>query len=367
MMKKDYTIFTLSPGSTSTKFAVFKGEACLFRANVAHDPAVLKSFVEIKDQLPYRRETILSELEKSGISLSDIDAFAAYSGGLESMEGGIYPINAKILEHSREGRTVKHPATLGALLIFDMAKPYGSPTYLVNPPDVDEYCDLARLTGLKGVYRESRVHALNQKEVAMRYSLEIGKEYEESNLVVAHVGGGLSITAHKQGRMIDGNDVLNGSGPMAPNRSGSVPLVPVIKMCFSGEFTEKEMIQRVGKTGGLFDHLGTDSALEIKRRISEGDSYAKLVYDGMAYQLAKDIGAYAVVLEGMVDGIILTGGVSNDEYFVQNIIRRVSWIAPVKAYGGDFEMEALTSGAIRALSGKEKTKVYTGIPAWRGF
>lgn len=366
-MNKVYKIFTLSPGSTSTKLAVFENDSCVFKANVAHDPNKLKSFAEISEQLPYRKETILEELKKAGISLAEIDAFAAYSGGLESMVGGAYPVNDKILKHSREGRTVKHPAILGAQLIHAFSEEYGANAYLINPPDVDEFQDLARITGLKGVYRESRVHVLNQKEVAMRYAQELGKKYEECNFVVCHVGGGLSITAHKHGLMIDGNDVLNGDGPMAPNRSGEVPAVPLIRMCFSGEFTEKEMIAKISKTGGLLGHLGTDSALEINKRIKEGDSYAKLIYDGMAYQLSKYIGSYAVVLEGKVDGIILTGGVSNDTYFTNQIKERCGWIAGIKIYGGDFEMEALAAGAIRVLTGKEETKVYTGEPVWNGF
>lgn len=362
-----YKIFTLSPGSTSTKLAVFEGTEMVFKANVSHDPEVLQSFKEISDQLPYRKETILSELAKAGIDLKDMDAFAAYSGGLNSMVGGIYPVNEKLLEHSRQGLTVKHPAILGAQLIHAFSEEYGGPAMVVNPPDVDEFEDLARVTGFPGIYRESRIHVLNQKEVAIRYATELGKKYEECNFVVCHVGGGLSISAHKCGLMIDGNDVLNGDGPMAPNRSGEVPAVPLIKMCFSGEYTEKEMIAKIGKTGGLLGHLGTDDTRVIGQRIENGDKHAKLIYDGMAYQLSKYIGSYAVVLKGKVDGIILTGGVSNHKYFTDQIAERCSWIAPIKIYGGDFEIEALASGAIRYLTGEEEPKEYTGEPVWSGF
>lgn len=366
-MEKTYKIFTLSPGSTSTKLAVFENEKQIFKANVAHDPEKLKTFAEISDQLDYRKETILDELKNAEISLAEMDAFAAYSGGLESMVGGIYPVNDMILKHSREGRTVKHPAILGSQLIHAFSEEYGAPAYLVNPPDVDEFQDLARVTGLKGIYRESRVHVLNQKEVAMRYAAELGKKYEECNFVVCHVGGGLSITAQKHGLIIDGNDVLNGDGPMAPNRSGEVPAVPLIKMCFSGKYNEKEMIAKISKTGGLLGHLGTDNTLEIEKKIEDGDKYAKLILDGMAYQLSKYIGSYAVVLEGEVDGIILTGGVSNSKYFTDQIAKRCKWVAPIKIYGGDFEMEALAAGAVRVLNGSEEAKEYTGIPVWNGF
>ncbi len=362
-----YQIFTLSPGSTSTKLAVFRDNEMLFKANVQHDPEKLRTFQRVSDQKPYRVETILNELKANGISIEDMNAFSAYSGGLESTPGGIFPVNEKILEDCSSGRLMEHPAILGAQIIGEFAKQTGKPAYLVNPPDVDEFDDVARIAGIKGVYRESHVHVLNQKEVAMRAAAKLGKKYEECNFVVCHVGGGLSITAQKQGRIVDGNDVLNGDGPMAPNRSGYVPLLPVIEMCYSGKYTEKEMKTKVSKTGGLVSLLGTDNMLEIKNRIAKGDKWAALVYENFAYQLAKYIGSYACVLEGKVDAIVMTGGVSNDEDFIANVKRYAGWIAPMIVYGGDFEMEALASGAIRALSGQEQTKEYTGVPVWSGF
>jgi butyrate kinase len=217
------------------------------------------------------------------------------------------------------------------------------------------------------VYRKSHVHCLNQKEVAIRYASELGISYEEGNFVVAHVGGGLSVAAHRHGRMVDANDVLEGSGPFAPNRSGDVPLKPVVALAFSGEHDKKEIMGVIGKTGGLKGLLGTDDAIEINDRIAAGDAWAKVVYEAMAYQTAKAIGAFAVALKGQVDGIILTGGVSNDKGFVAYIEERVGWIAPVVAYGGDFEMEALAEGALRALRGEEELKEYTGVPVFSGF
>ncbi len=362
-----YRIFTLSPGSTSTKLAVFDGEKLQFKANVQHDPEKLKSFARVSEQKPYRVETILKELGDNGISIKDMDAFAAYSGGLESTPGGIFPVNEKILEDCSSGRLMEHPAILGAQIIGAFAEETGKPAYLVNPPDVDEFDDVARLSGIKGIYRESHVHVLNQKEVAMRAARQLGKKYEDCCFVVCHVGGGLSITAQKNGRIVDGNDVLNGDGPMAPNRSGYVPLLPVIKMCFSGRYTEREMKTMVSKTGGLVSLLGTDNMLEIEGRIARGDKWAKLVFDNFAYQLAKYIGSYACVLEGKVDAVVMTGGVSNDEAFISLVKKYAGWIAPFIVYGGDFEMEALASGAVRALSGEEELKEYTGVPVWSGF
>ena len=362
-----YKIFTLSPGSTSTKLAVFDGDHMLFKANVQHDPAKLKSFARVSEQKPYRVETILNELRANGIAIEDMDAFAAYSGGLVSTPGGIFPVNDKILEDCSSGRLMEHPAILGAQIIGAFAEQTGKPAYLVNPPDVDEFDDVARLTGIKGIYRESHVHVLNQKEVAMRAARELGKRYDECNFVVCHVGGGLSITAQKHGRIVDGNDVLNGDGPMAPNRSGYVPLLPVVKMCFSGKYTEQEMKTKVSKTGGLVSLLGTDNMLEIEARIAKGDKWAKLVFENFAYQLAKYIGSYACVLEGKVDAVVMTGGVSNDKAFIELVKRYAGWVAPFIVYGGDFEMEALASGAVRALSGEEELKEYTGEPVWNGF
>lgn len=367
MVEMGYKIFTLSPGSTSTKLAVFEDEKMLFKANVRHDPETLAGFAHVPDQKDYRVATILDNLKENGISIEEMDAFAAYSGGLVSTPGGIFPVNDKILEDCMSMRLMEHPAILGAPIIHDFAVKTGKPAFLVNPPDVDEFDDIARLTGIKGIYRESHVHVLNQKEVAMRAAKELGKPYSECRLVVCHVGGGLSITAQKDGRIVDGNDVLNGDGPMAPNRSGYVPLLPVIKQCFSGKYTLDDMKKRVSKTGGLLSLVGTDDMLEIKKRIENGDEWADLVYRNFAYQLAKYIGSYACVLEGQVDAIVMTGGVSNDADFIANVKKYAGWIAPVIVYGGDFEMEALASGAIRALSGEEETKEYTGEPVWNGF
>ena len=339
----------------------------MFKANVTHDPEQLKGFRRIADQLPYRVETILECLENAGIDIGEMDAFSAYSGGLVSTPGGIFPVNDKIIEDSTSGRLFEHPAMLGATIINDFAAKTGKPAYLVNPPDVDEFDDVARITGIKGIYRESHVHVLNQKEVALRAAKQLGKSIEECNFVVCHVGGGLSITAQQKGFIIDGNDVLNGVGPMSPNRSGDLPLLPIVKRCFSGEYSEEDIKNSISRSGGLMSLLGTDSALEINERINNGDEWAKLVYKAFAYILAKQIGSYAVALKGSIDAIVMTGGVSNDHLFIETVKGYVDWIAPLIVYGGDFEMEALASGAIRALSGEEAVKVYTGIPVWEGF
>lgn len=366
-MDKKYRIFTINPGSTSTKIALFENDTELFAANVSHDAAKLKEFREISDQFPYRKETILSELAKANISLKGVDAFVGRGGGLVSLEGGTYTINETLLHHARIGFTVKHPATLGSQLAYDFATTYGGKAFVVNPPDVDEFDLVSRVSGLSDVARESRGHPLNQKEVGIRYATSLGKRYEELNLVIAHIGGGVSVTAHKKGRMIDSNDVINGDGPMAPTRAGSIPAVAIIKMCYSGKYTEREMYDRITKTGGLVDHLGTSEVREVLERIKNGDTYAKLIYDAMIYQIGKNIGAYATVLKGDVDAILLTGGIANDSYLVEKITDMVKYIAPVKVYAGEFEMEALAAGALRVLTGQEQPKIYNGVPVWTGF
>jgi len=366
-MDKKYRIFTINPGSTSTKIALFENDRELFTANVSHDAAKLKEFREISDQFPYRKETILSELAKANISLEGVDAFVGRGGGLVSLEGGTYTINKTLLHHARIGFTVKHPATLGSQLAYDFATTYGGKAFVVNPPDVDEFDLVSRVSGLSDVARESRGHPLNQKEVGIRYATSLGKRYEELNLVIAHIGGGVSVTAHRKGRMIDSNDVINGDGPMAPTRAGSIPAVAIIKMCYSGKYTEREMYDRITKTGGLVDHLGTSEVREVLERIKNGDTYAKLIYDAMIYQIGKNIGAYATVLKGDVDAILLTGGIANDPYLIEKITDMVRYIAPVKVYAGEFEMEALAAGVLRVLTGQEQPKIYNGVPVWTGL
>jgi butyrate kinase len=366
-MNRSYRVFTINPGSTSTKIALFEGDSNIFSANVSHDAARLKEFRDISDQLPYRRETILSELAKNKIILKGIDAFAGRGGGLVGVEGGTYAVNDAMLSHARMGFTVKHPANLGSQLAYDFAMTYGGKAFVVNPPDVDEFQPLARITGFADIYRESRGHPLNQKETGIRYAAEIGRRYEDLNLVISHIGGGVTVTAHEKGRMVDSNDVINGDGPMAPTRAGALPAVTLIKLCFSGKYTEKELYDRVTKNGGLVDHLGISDVREVIKRIENGDAYAKLVYDAMIYQIGKNIGAYAAVLKGKVDAILISGGLANDPCLIEKIKDMVAYIAPVRVYAGEFEMEALASGAIRVLNGSEQVKTYTGLPVWTGF
>lgn len=367
-MKKVYRILAINPGSTSTKIAVFYNEKEIFSQNVSHDVEKLKEFGEIQNQLDYRKKTIEAELNSAGISLKDIDIFVGRGGGLLPLKGGVYEVTDKLLEHAAQAKAgAPHPAQLASQICARYVEEYGGRAFVVNPPDVDEYCDLARITGFSDIYRASHVHALNQKEVALRYCKKIGRKYEEVNLIVCHIGGGISITAHEKGNMIDSNDLLGGEGPMMPSRSGSLPAVQLVKMCFSGKYSEKDILNRINKAGGLTDHLGTSDARVIERRIEAGDKRAKLVYDAMIYQIAKFAGACAAALKGKVEAILLTGGISNSKYVTSKLKDYLEWIAPVEIMAGEFEMEALAAGALRVMRGEEEAKEYTGIPVWQGF
>ena len=366
-MSSTVKILAINPGSTSTKVAMFENETKVFSLNIDHDAEVLKGFKELSDQFPYRKETILAELAKNKVSLEGVAAFVGRGGGLVSLEGGVYSVNDVLLHHARIGYTVKHPATFGAQLAYDFAQTYGGQALVVNPPDVDEFEEVARVTGIAEICRESRVHALNQKEIGLRYAAKVGRKYEEMNLLICHIGGGISVTAHKKGRMVDSNDIAQGDGPMAPTRAGAIPAAPLIKLCFSGKYSQGELLDLLSKNGGLVDHLGTSDAREVTERIANGDKFAKLIYDAMIYQIGKSVGSYAAVLKGEVDAIIFTGGIANDKYLVEHLSAMVQWIAPITVMAGEFEMEALAAGAQRVLFKQEQTREYTGKPVWPGF
>ncbi len=363
-----YKIFAINPGSTSTKIALFEGDKCLFSANVSHDAEVLKKFQVITDQLPYREETIKQLLEDNHIDLSDVDAFVGRGGGLLAVEGGTYAVEETLLDHAYRGANgISHPAQLGSLLAHKFAEKYGKKAYVVNPPDTDELQDVSRVTGIKGVYRNIHLHALNLKETAIRHSELKGVAYEDADYVVCHIGGGVSISAHHKGRMIDGTDIVGGEGPMAPTRCGAVPVVEVVNYMEKNNVDYKTMRSLVMKTGGFVSHLNTSDALEVTKMIDEGNQYAKLVWDTFIYQIEKSIGAMSMSLKGHVDGILLGGGIVHNEELVKRITQDCSWIAPVYAYPGEFEMEAMAAGVIRVLDGKEELKHYSGKPAWSGF
>ncbi|MFA9463049.1 MAG: butyrate kinase [Velocimicrobium sp.] len=363
-----YKIFTINPGSTSTKIALFENEKVLYSANVSHDANKLEEFDSISSQMPYRKETILKLLLENDISLDGVDAFVGRGGGLLPLEGGTYKIDDFLIDHARRGANgIAHPAQLGSQLADEFCKEYGGIGLVVNPPDVDEYEDIARVTGIKEITRSSHIHSLNQKETAIRHAVSLGKKYEDCNFIVCHIGGGISIASHRNGKMIDGTDIVEGEGAMAPTRAGAIPAAPLIHMCYSGLYSEKEMLSKCTRSGGIVDHLGTSDALVVSQRAEQGEPYAKLIWDAMIYQITKAIGSMACVLQGKVDGILLGGGMVYNKDLVKKITESCDFIAPVSAYPGEFEMEAMASGAIRVLEGAEVAKTYTGIPVFDGF
>lgn len=361
-------IFAINPGSTSTKIALFDNDKIIFSENVSHDAKVLAQFKNVSDQLIYRKTTIMKILDKNNISIDKIDAFVGRGGGLCPIIGGTYEINDILLDHARRGANgIQHPAQLGSQLAHELAQEFGGRSFVVNPPDVDEFQDIARITGIDGLYRSSHIHSLNQKEIAIRHAKSMCKNYEDCNFVVCHIGGGISITAHKKGMMIDSNDIVEGKSPMAPTRMGAIPGAKLIRLCYSGKYTEAEMLEKCTKTGGFIDHLGTSDALEVSNRAEQGDKKAALIWQAMIYQIIKEIGSMAAVLHGEVDGILLGGGMVHNKNLVMQIEESCSFIAPVSAYPGEFEMEALASGALRVLMGREEPKEYSGEPIWSEF
>ncbi len=363
MSERVCQIVVINPGSTSTKVAVAENERIVFQENIGHSPEEL-AHKEVQQQLGMRTRLVLRTLQAAGVDLGRTDAFAGRGGGLKPLESGTYLVDDALLRDARTGTGGQHPAQLAAQICEALRQKYGGKAYVVNPPDVDEFCEAARISGIRGVYRESRVHALNQKEVAYRFCAANGLDYKRTNLIVAHIGGGISVTAHRQGKMIDSNDILHGDGPMAPTRCGSVSVAKVIELCYSGKFSKKEMLEKTTKTGGLMDLLGTADAREIERRIEAGDAHAKLVYDAMIYQIGKSIGSCGACLKGEVRQILLTGGMAHSGYLTGHLRELVGWIAPVTVMAGEFEMEALASGAYRVLTGQEPAALYTGIPPW---
>lgn len=366
-MAENYRVMVINPGSTSTKVGVFDGEEAVFTQNVSHEASDLAKFVGVSDQLPYRVGLIEKALSDNGVDLASVDAFVGRGGGLLPMEGGTYNVGPVLLNHATHSANgVQHPAQLGPQIAHAFAERVGKPAFVVNPPDTDELCDSARMTGIKGVYRHVHLHALNLKETAIRHAESQGKRYEDCNFIVCHIGGGISISAHKQGKMVDGGDIVGGEGPMAPTRCGAVPVAEVLDYIEAGH-SVAETRKLCMKSGGFVSLLGTSDALEVSERAAAGDTAAARAWDAMVYQICKYIGEMACVLEGKVDGILLGGGMVYNKGLVASIEKACGWIAPVSAYPGEFELEAMAAGARRVLSGTEQAREYTGIPVFEGF
>ncbi|MDO4734044.1 MAG: butyrate kinase [Lachnospiraceae bacterium] len=360
-------IVVINPGSTSTKIALYMDAEQVFSKNLDHSAEELSHFPEIADQLDFRKEVILKALEAENVDIRKTDAFAGRCTGLLPMPGGVYEVNDLMFQHASIGIGSRHAGNLGPMIAKDFAEEFGGRAFCVNPSSVDEFILDARLTGLKDEFRTSRGHPLNQKEVARHYALDEGKDYNDVNVIVVHMGGGISIGAHQKGKIIDNVDSTRGEGRMAPTRTGTIPAADLVEICFSGKYTRIQLLDKIMKTGGWVDHLGTSDGIEVGERIKNGDKYAEIVFNATAYQIAKDIGAMAAAMDGEVDAILLTGGLAYSKPLVELIERKVSFIAPIRLYPGEFEMEGLAAGALRVLEGLEEPKSYTGEPVFKGF
>jgi butyrate kinase len=360
-----YRLLVINPGSTSTKVAVYEDEQPLFVETLRHSSEEIRAFGHILDQYGFRLRAVLGLVNERRILLDSLSAVVGRGGLLRPIPSGTYLVNEEMVaELSSRDKEREHASNLGALLAQEIAGRVGSPAFIVDPVCVDEFDDLARISGLPEIERRSLSHALNLKAVARRAASDLGRPYADLNLVVAHLGGGISITAHRQGRMVDVNQALDGTGPFAPERAGGLPVGDVVRMCFSVApyeglaLTYEQMFKKLAGRGGLVAHLGTNSAVEVEERIAAGDERARLVYEAMAYQIAKEIGAMATVLRGRVDAVVVTGGVAHSKMLVDWIRERVAWIGSLLVYPGEDEMLALALGALRVLRGEEPARAY---------
>ncbi|MDD2218191.1 MAG: butyrate kinase [Eubacteriales bacterium] len=355
-MSKRMLIFNM--GSTSTKVAVYKGEEKIWVHSLSHPSEEIAKYIVYRDQYDYRKSTILNLLKEKGENLNSFDAFVSRGGIIRPVSGGTFYINQDMLDDSWSGVYGDHPCNIGGQIAFDFSQEYNVPALTVDPPMCDELCTEATYSGLPEIKRIGAFQALNHRAIARKYCKENGKDYSEVNLIVAHMGGGLSIAAHKLGMIIDVNNALAGDGPFAMERAGGLPTGDLIKMCYSGEYTREEMLRKVNGRGGMVAYLNTTDAREIEKRILGGDEYALEATKAMAYQVTKEIGAMAAVFKGNVDSILLTGGLAYWDRFVELISESVAFIAPISRYPGENEMESLALGACRVLIKTEDAKVY---------
>lgn len=355
-----YKILIINPGSTSTKIGVFEDETQIMETTLRHSTEEIAKYNSIIDQKDFRKEVILHALEDNNIALTSINVVVGRGGMLKPIPSGTYTTSDALLEDLRIGRQGQHASNLGGILAKEIASEIGSdiPSFIVDPVVVDELAPVARYSGHPELPRISIFHALNQKAVAKRYAKETGKAYEDLNLIVVHMGGGVSVGAHKGGRVIDVANALDGDGPFSPERTGGLPCGSLIRLCFSGKYTQQEVTRMICGNGGFNAYLGTNDMRDVIRLAHEGNETAKAVEDAFHYQLCKEIGAMAVVLGGKVDQIILTGGIAYGQETVDAMSAQVNWISGITVYPGEDELLALAQGALRVMNGEEKAGEY---------
>jgi len=351
-------ILAINPGSTTTKISVYDDDNKIFETTIRHSADDVKKFNSIQEQYEWRKNIIVDTIEKNNIPVNSLCAVVGRGGLIRPIESGTYKVNDKMISDLKEGLFGDHASNLGAIIAKSIADSVNIDSFIVDPVVVDELSPLARISGLKGIERRSIFHALNQKAVARLLANDLKVEYEKSSFIIAHMGGGISVAAHKNGRVIDVTNGLDGEGPFTPERSGSLPLINLVKMCFSGEYSENDMSKKIAGLGGVVSYMGTNDLLDVQTKALNGDKYASLIIEAMCYQVAKDVGAMATVLNGKVDAIAITGGVANDKEMMSMIKERISFIAKVYIYKGEEEMLALTEGCLRALNNKSSIKEY---------
>ncbi|MCR3954652.1 MAG: butyrate kinase [Gudongella sp.] len=352
-------ILVLNLGSTSTKVAIFQDRNCLHQETIRHetDDSFIK-FNDIWEQYDFRKNAIEDFVSSHGYKMTDFDFLVSRGAPIKPMNSGTYRINDNMVADARSRKYGNHPCGVGCALAHDMAKELNVEAYTVDAPCIDELIAEARYTGWKDIYRKSWYQALNQKSVGRKLAAELGREYDEINAIIIHMGGGMSIAAHNKGKVEDVNNGLDGDGPMAPERAGTLPIGEVLKAAYSGEYTYNELYRKVNGKGGLFAHLGTKDGKEVEKLIEQGDQKAKEVYDSMIYQIAKSIGSAAVTLKGKVDAIAFTGGLAYSDYIVKGLTEWCEFIAPIHLYPGEDELASLVDGAMNAVTGKWPIQEY---------
>ena len=348
----------INPGSTSTKIGVFEDETLLFEETLRHSTEEIAQYASIVDQKDFRKQIILDLLEKKNFDIKSLQVIVGRGGMLKPIPGGTYAVSDELLEDLKIGKQGQHASNLGGILAREIGDSIGVPSYIVDPVVVDELMPIARYSGVPELPRTSVFHALNQKAVAKRYAKEKGVAYDSLNLIVVHMGGGVSVGAHEKGRVIDVFNALDGDGAFSPERAGAVPSGALIKMCFSGEYTEKEVYKKIVGGGGFNAYLGTNDMRDVAKMIDEGDSHSDEVREAFILQVCKNIGSMSCVLKGKVDQIIVTGGIAYNKAVVDKMEERAGFIAPFTVYPGEDELLALTQGALRVLSGEEEAMVY---------
>ena len=354
-----FMILVINPGSTSTKIAVYENHKSILLKTLRHSSEQLARFGDIASQYEYRKEAILNELDHAQIDTENIRAVVGRGGLLKPIESGVYEVNEPMKRDLKMGLMGQHASNLGGLIADDIAGSLpDARAFIADPVVVDELQDVARITGLPEMPRQSIFHALNQKAVARNFAASIERDYHSLNLIVAHLGGGISVGAHCKGKVVDVNNALDGFGPFSPERSGTLPAGPLVDLCFSGKYSKEEIRKIINGRGGLVAHLGTNQAHEAESMALNGDHHAELILHAMSYQVAKAIGACAAVLKGQIDGILLTGGMAQNKTVVGFIRQYIDWLGPVKVYPGEDEMKALAANALDVLRGELKCKIY---------